>query len=82
MAALRILAAEKTRAHRSRFLGRTLRIITLQTAEALAAKGCTASLSENFLPVEVVGLFPANQLVQAQVTGLSPHHSLRAFSLR
>ncbi len=39
MAALRALAAEKMRAHRSRFIGRELAAITLHTPAALAARG-------------------------------------------
>ena len=39
MAALRALAAEKTHAHRSRFIGSALAAITLHTPAALAARG-------------------------------------------
>ena len=82
MAALRVLAAEKTLANRSRFLGRTLPVITLRTPAALARQGRTAALSENFLPVELEGLSPANQLVQARVTRLSQVNSLLALPLQ
>jgi len=82
MAALRALASEKTRAHRSSFVNRTLPLITLQTPPALAARGRTTALSENFLPVELDRSFPANQLVQARVTGLSQSGSLLASSLQ
>ena len=71
MAALRMAAAEKTNAHRRCFIGRTLDAITLHTPEALAARGCTAALTENFLPVEIAGNLPANQLIRILVTGMT-----------
>lgn len=66
IAALRALAAEKSRTHRERFLGRTLDLITLHTPESLADQGRTSALSENFLPVELEGRVPANRLVRAR----------------
>jgi threonylcarbamoyladenosine tRNA methylthiotransferase MtaB len=76
MAALRALAQEKSWAHRMRFLGRTLDAITLNTAPALAAKGRTAALTENFVPVEVA-VAPgntepgeANQLLEVRITAI------------
>jgi threonylcarbamoyladenosine tRNA methylthiotransferase MtaB len=78
MAALRALAAEKSREHRRRFLGRELPAITLHTPPALAAQGRTAALTENFLPVHLSGRFPANQLVTVRVTGLNTNHELTA----
>ena len=76
MAALRILAAEKTLAHRSRFIGLDLAAITLHTPESVAKLGCTASLSENFLPINLGGHFPANQLLDVRVTGFHSDGSL------
>ncbi len=55
MAALRALAAEKSQAHRRRFVGRELEAITLHTPAEVAARGRTAALTENFLPVELDG---------------------------
>jgi threonylcarbamoyladenosine tRNA methylthiotransferase MtaB len=78
MTALRALAAEKSREHRRRFLGRELPAITLHTQAALAARGRTAGLTENFLPVDLAGRFPANQLVTVRVTGLNANHELIA----
>ncbi|HEU5457433.1 MAG TPA: MiaB/RimO family radical SAM methylthiotransferase [Terracidiphilus sp.] len=78
MAALRQLAHEKSLAHRRRFLGRALPAITLQTPPALAALGRTAALTANFLPVELDAALPANQLLTAHITDLSPGDSLRA----
>jgi len=43
MTALRVLAAEKTRVHRSRFIGHQLDAITLHTPSSLASQGTTAS---------------------------------------
>jgi threonylcarbamoyladenosine tRNA methylthiotransferase MtaB len=78
MAALRALAAERSRAHRERVMGRTLDAITLHTPKALAAVGKTAALTENFLPVELEGRFEFNQLVRVRVTGLTAEGALRA----
>ncbi len=76
MATLRALAAEKTHAHRSRFIGSRLSAITLHTPAALSAQGRTAALTENFLPVELDGHLPANQLLPARVTGLNAEGAL------
>ena len=78
MAALRALAAEKTHAHRSRFVGRELDAITLHTPFAQAARNRTAALTENFLPLEIEGRLPANRLVQVRILGLNADGSLRA----
>jgi threonylcarbamoyladenosine tRNA methylthiotransferase MtaB len=71
MTVLRILAAEKSRAHRKCFVGRELEVLTLHTPPALERVGRTAALTDNFLPVELDGSLPANQLVRARVTGLT-----------
>jgi threonylcarbamoyladenosine tRNA methylthiotransferase MtaB len=71
MAALRALAAEKSEAHRRRFVGRELEAITLHTPAATAARARTAALTENFLPVEMEGLRSANELVRVRVTGVN-----------
>jgi threonylcarbamoyladenosine tRNA methylthiotransferase MtaB len=81
MADLRALAAEKTFAHRRRFMGRELSAITLNTrtlkkASPRAAAGHTAALSENFLPVSLDGEFPSNQLLQVRVAGIHSDGSL------
>jgi threonylcarbamoyladenosine tRNA methylthiotransferase MtaB len=78
MAALRALAAEKTRAHRSRFAGEELNAITLHTPAALAAKGKTSALTENFLPVEIDGQRAANRLLRVRVMGLTADGDLAA----
>ncbi|MGB6744978.1 MAG: MiaB/RimO family radical SAM methylthiotransferase [Terracidiphilus sp.] len=71
MAVLRALAAEKSEAHRRRFVGRELEAITLHTPAATAARARTAALTENFLPVEMEGCRSANELVRVRVTGLN-----------
>jgi threonylcarbamoyladenosine tRNA methylthiotransferase MtaB len=76
MAALRALAAEKTRTHRARFSGRTLEAITLQTPPALSGRGHSSALTENFLPVEITGAHPANRLVQVAISGFTPEGAL------
>jgi threonylcarbamoyladenosine tRNA methylthiotransferase MtaB len=76
MAVLRALAAEKTAAHRRQFVGRTLEAITLHTPAAVAGRGSTAALTENFLPVELAGRFAANELLQVQVRGLNADGTL------
>jgi threonylcarbamoyladenosine tRNA methylthiotransferase MtaB len=82
MAELRALAAEKTLAHRRRFIGRELSAISLNTPGPLAAGGQTAALSENFLPVRLDGQFPSNQLLQVRVAGIDSDGSLIGFASR
>ncbi len=78
MAMMRELAAEKAKAHRRRFIGREVDAITLHTPPEMVALGQTAGLSENFLPVEIEAVMPANQLVRIRIRGLNPNLSLRA----
>ncbi len=77
MAVLRALAAERSETHRRRFLGRELEAITLHTPEALRNRGATAGLSENFLPLEIDSVIPANQLVRLRVTALDAELTLQ-----
>ncbi|HEY1646368.1 MAG TPA: MiaB/RimO family radical SAM methylthiotransferase [Terracidiphilus sp.] len=77
ISALRALAAEKMAAHRRRFIGRKLDAITLNSPAALSAKGRTAALTENFLPVEIGGNLPANRLVCVLITGLTAEAALQ-----
>jgi threonylcarbamoyladenosine tRNA methylthiotransferase MtaB len=84
MAALRAVALEKSRAHRMRFIGRTLDAITLHTSAAIAARGRTAALTENFLPLEVAwalgGTGPAapNQRMTVRIQALHSDGTLEA----
>jgi threonylcarbamoyladenosine tRNA methylthiotransferase MtaB len=77
MAALRALAAQKSCAHRMNFVGRELEAITLHTPDALSARGRTAALTENFLPLELNGQWPANRLVRVLLTGLNGEGALK-----
>ena len=76
ISALRALAAEKTREHRERFIGRELAAITLHTPEALAAQNRSAALTENFLPLELEGALPANRLVHVRAGSFTNAESL------
>lgn len=78
MNALRLLAIEKTRAHRARFIGTELPAITLHTPSMLTASGRTAALTDNFIPVEVAASLPANQLVDVRITGIATDNTLFA----
>jgi threonylcarbamoyladenosine tRNA methylthiotransferase MtaB len=78
MTAFRILAAEKSQAHRRNFIGRELPAITLHTPAGLEAQGKTTALTENFLPVEMAGRMPSNRLVRVRVMELSAQGSLEA----
>jgi threonylcarbamoyladenosine tRNA methylthiotransferase MtaB len=78
MAVLRALAAEKSKAHRRRFVGRELEAITLHTPGEMEARGRSAALTENFLPVELEGGLEANRLVRVRVTGLNAEGTLEA----
>jgi hypothetical protein len=78
MAALHALAAERTHALRTRFIGRELEAITLHTPPETRSANRTAAVAENFLPVELQGGLPANRLVRMPVAGLCPGDSLQA----
>jgi threonylcarbamoyladenosine tRNA methylthiotransferase MtaB len=78
MAAMRALAAEKSKTHRRRFVGLELEAITLHSPGNLEARGRSAALTENFLPVELEGQLEANRLVRVRVTGLNAEGTLEA----
>ena len=78
MTALRALAAQKTSAHRTRLIGQQLEAITLHTPAALADRGRTSALTENFLPVEIAGRLPANHLVRLRISSINPESVLEA----
>jgi threonylcarbamoyladenosine tRNA methylthiotransferase MtaB len=80
MAELRTLAAAKTEAHRRSFVGMELEALTLHTPETVAREGRTAALTENFLPVDLDGVFEANQPVRVRALGLNADGALRAAS--
>jgi threonylcarbamoyladenosine tRNA methylthiotransferase MtaB len=70
MATLRDLAAEKGRRFRAGLIGCTLPAITLHTPAEVAARGRTSLLTDNYLPVEMSGVQPANRLVRIKLTGI------------
>ncbi|MGA7351147.1 MAG: radical SAM protein [Acidobacteriaceae bacterium] len=69
MAALRDLIAEKSQAFRSRFLGRTLSAVTIEPGPDPAT---TAAVTDNFLKLTLDEPIPANRLVSARITALTP----------
>ena len=71
MAALRDLAAEKSRDFRGSFVGRWLPAITLHTPASLAAQGRTSALTDNYLPLELLHRLPSNQLVHVRVNAVN-----------
>ena len=80
MAALRQLAHEKQQAHREQFLGATLSALTLHTPAQVTARGRTLALTENFLPIEMKGDYPANQPVTIRAHALNQEGTLLASS--
>ena len=78
MAALRQLAQEKQRTHRAQFLGLALPALALHTPAQVAARGRTLAVTDNFLPVELDALLPANQSITVCATSLNPDGSLLA----
>jgi len=78
MAALRTLAAQKSETHRRWFVGRDVEAITLHTPPEMEARGWTAALTENFLPVEVEGSLDANRLARVRVSGMNAEGTLKA----
>jgi threonylcarbamoyladenosine tRNA methylthiotransferase MtaB len=82
MAALRGLAAEKTRSHRTRFAGTELDAITLHTPAVIASARRTSALTDNFLPVELAASFPANRLERIRITGIAADNTLFATPVR
>ena len=71
---LRDLAAEKNRAFRQSFVGRTLDVITLQAG----GESWTEALSDNYLKVKLHGWHAPNQILQAQVTAVSDDELIAA----
>jgi threonylcarbamoyladenosine tRNA methylthiotransferase MtaB len=78
MAVLRALAAVKSESHRRRFVGCELEAITLHTPAEVDARGRSAALTENFLPVTVDGRFEANRLARLRVSGIDAEGTLEA----
>jgi threonylcarbamoyladenosine tRNA methylthiotransferase MtaB len=69
---LREMAAEKNRAFRETFIGRTVEVITLQAG----GEGWTEALSDNFLKVRLASSHAANDWVNAEIEGLGDENLL------
>ncbi len=69
MAAVRDLIAEKSRAFRSRFIGRTLSAVTIGD-EADGPDATTEAVTDNFLKLTLDRALPPNRLVPARITAL------------
>jgi threonylcarbamoyladenosine tRNA methylthiotransferase MtaB len=69
---LREMAAEKNRAFRESFIGRTLEVITLQAG----GDGWTEALSDNFLKVRVAGRHRPNEWTKAEIEGVGDENLL------
>jgi threonylcarbamoyladenosine tRNA methylthiotransferase MtaB len=71
MAALRELVAEKSRAFRSLFLGRTLSAVTIGDDTDSPGPGPhTEAVTDNFIKLTLDEPIPANRLVTARITAL------------
>ena len=72
MARLRALMEGKQAAFRGRVSeGGRLPVITLKSGDADRRRGVTPALSDNFLPIEIAGEFPANRMLWAAVSHLN-----------
>ena len=71
MTALRELIAEKSRAFRAGFIGRTLSAITIGDDAKTPGPGATTeAVTDNFLKLTLDAALPANRLVTARITAL------------
>jgi threonylcarbamoyladenosine tRNA methylthiotransferase MtaB len=71
MARLRALMEEKQAAFRGRVSEGGLPVVTLKASAADRARKVTPALSDNFVAIEIDGLFPANQMLWAAVSHLN-----------
>jgi threonylcarbamoyladenosine tRNA methylthiotransferase MtaB len=69
---LRELAAEKNRAFRQGFIGRTLEVITLQAG----GNGWTEALSDNYLKARVAGEHEPNRILKVEIEGIGDENLL------
>jgi threonylcarbamoyladenosine tRNA methylthiotransferase MtaB len=68
MARLRALMEEKQAEFRRRASVGRLSVVTLKAGEEHRRRGVTPALGDNFLPIEIDGVFPANQMLWAAVS--------------
>jgi threonylcarbamoyladenosine tRNA methylthiotransferase MtaB len=71
MAVLRTLIDRKNRAFRSSFVGRELSALTLVSDTATTGRQRSIAMTDNFLPVEIDGVWAPNALVTAQITAVA-----------
>jgi threonylcarbamoyladenosine tRNA methylthiotransferase MtaB len=68
LARLRALIEGKQAAFQQRAGESRLSVITLKSSEVHRGQGMTPALSDNFLPIEIAGVFPANQMLWTAVS--------------
>jgi threonylcarbamoyladenosine tRNA methylthiotransferase MtaB len=73
MARLRALIDQKQAAFRRRAGEGRLPVVTLKAGVAERRRSVTPALSDNFLAIEIDGLFPANQMLWTTVSHLNNH---------
>jgi hypothetical protein len=61
------MEAKQTEYRRGAGQGR-LSVVTLKAGDAQRRRGVTPALSDNFLAVEIAGVFPANQMLWTAVS--------------
>jgi threonylcarbamoyladenosine tRNA methylthiotransferase MtaB len=71
MARLRALMEDKQAAFRRRAGDGRLPVVTLKATDADRARGVTPALSDNFLPIEIIEILPANQMLWVAVSHLN-----------
>jgi threonylcarbamoyladenosine tRNA methylthiotransferase MtaB len=71
MARLRALIEPKQAAFRRRAGEGRLSVVTLKRGDADRRRGVTSALSDNFLAIEIDGVFPANQMLWTAVSHLN-----------
>src|ERR1700751_5253208 len=71
MAQLRTLIEEKQAAFRRAASNGRLSVVTLKPGDSDREPGMTPALSDNFLHVEIAGVFPANQMLWTAVSHLT-----------
>jgi threonylcarbamoyladenosine tRNA methylthiotransferase MtaB len=71
---LRALGEKKKAAFQLAQTGRAMRVLTLNRSGKDMSGPWTRALSSNYLDVRVSGAWPANQFVDARITGLAEAH--------
>jgi threonylcarbamoyladenosine tRNA methylthiotransferase MtaB len=68
MARLRVLMEDKQAVFRRSVGEGTLPVVTLKAGEEHRRRGVTPALSDNFLPIEIADVFPANRMLWTAVS--------------